>query len=185
MSIRSNRTRASIIKSARLIFSTYGKNGTRMTQIALQAGVNKASIFYHFRSKDNLYRIVFQSSLKHVVKNIYNCLLKSRLRQKDDSVDDILNQFWGTHPQILKLFIHELIRGAPELHYVLSTENKYARETLDKLAAMFSMLEIKSNQDMGATDEFYIRKATQIIAHSMSQQLVDKVIDTIFTNPQK
>jgi len=185
MSNPSKRTRARIIRSALILFSTFGKNGTHMAQIALHAGVNKASICYHFRSKDNLYRIVFQSSLKHVVKNIYNRLLNSRLLLKDDSVKDILNRLWDGHPLIMKLFIHELISGALELRYVLTTGNKQTREALRQLAAIFPMLEMNPIQNPAEDDEFYFRKATQVVAQSMSHRLVDTVIETIFKKPIK
>jgi len=48
-------TRRKILDSARAEFALLGKAGARIDRIAAQAGVNKAMIYYHFDSKDNLY----------------------------------------------------------------------------------------------------------------------------------
>ena len=52
---RSADTRAKILDSALREFSTLGFAGARMDQIASAAGVNKALLYYHFDSKENLY----------------------------------------------------------------------------------------------------------------------------------
>jgi len=52
---RSAETRAKILDSALREFSTLGFAGARMDQIASTAGVNKALLYYHFDSKENLY----------------------------------------------------------------------------------------------------------------------------------
>jgi TetR/AcrR family transcriptional regulator len=52
---RSAETRAKILDAALREFSTLGFAGARMDQIAGAAGVNKALLYYHFESKENLY----------------------------------------------------------------------------------------------------------------------------------
>jgi TetR/AcrR family transcriptional regulator len=52
---RSSETRARILDAALREFSTLGMAGARMDQIAATAGVNKALLYYHFDSKENLY----------------------------------------------------------------------------------------------------------------------------------
>jgi len=52
---RSAETRARILDAAVQEFSANGLAGARMDQIASVAGVNKALLYYHFDSKDNLY----------------------------------------------------------------------------------------------------------------------------------
>jgi TetR/AcrR family transcriptional regulator len=52
---RSAETRARILDSALREFSMLGFAGARMDQIATAAGVNKALLYYHFESKENLY----------------------------------------------------------------------------------------------------------------------------------
>jgi len=52
---RSAETRARILDAALREFSALGMAGGRMDQIAAAAGVNKALLYYHFDSKENLY----------------------------------------------------------------------------------------------------------------------------------
>lgn len=52
---RSADTRAKILEAALREFSSLGLAGARMDQIAAAAGVNKALLYYHFDSKENLY----------------------------------------------------------------------------------------------------------------------------------
>lgn len=52
---RSAETRGKILDAAVQEFSANGLAGARMDQIAHVAGVNKALLYYHFDSKDNLY----------------------------------------------------------------------------------------------------------------------------------
>jgi TetR/AcrR family transcriptional regulator len=57
---RSAETRARILDAALGEFSALGLAGARMDQIAAAAGVNKALLYYHFDSKDNLYMAVLE-----------------------------------------------------------------------------------------------------------------------------
>ena len=52
---RSSETRSRILEAALREFSSLGLAGARMDQIASAAGVNKALLYYHFDSKENLY----------------------------------------------------------------------------------------------------------------------------------
>lgn len=52
---RSSETRGRILDAALREFSALGLAGARMEQIAAAAGVNKALLYYHFDSKENLY----------------------------------------------------------------------------------------------------------------------------------
>jgi TetR/AcrR family transcriptional regulator len=56
--------RASILQAAERSFAEDGLTGARIDAIAAAADVNKALIYYYFRSKDGLYRAVLEEHLK-------------------------------------------------------------------------------------------------------------------------
>jgi TetR/AcrR family transcriptional regulator len=56
-------THASLIESATEVFVQKGFSGARVEEIARRAKANKAMIYYHFGSKEKLYRAVL---LKHI-----------------------------------------------------------------------------------------------------------------------
>jgi TetR/AcrR family transcriptional regulator len=57
---RSQATRAAILKAASEIFAKKGLAGARTDSIAAAAGVNKAMLYYYFKSKEGLYEAVVE-----------------------------------------------------------------------------------------------------------------------------
>lgn len=56
-------TRTRLIAAARTLFAERGFQNTTIREIAARANTNLASINYHFRSKDDLYRAVLRETL--------------------------------------------------------------------------------------------------------------------------
>lgn len=52
-----------ILKAASETFIRYGFHGATIEKIAKRAGVNKASVHYYFRTKENMYALVFKNNL--------------------------------------------------------------------------------------------------------------------------
>lgn len=55
-------TRAAILRAAERIFAEAGLEGARTDAIAAAATVNKAMLYYYFKSKDGLYRAVLEAN---------------------------------------------------------------------------------------------------------------------------
>lgn len=72
-------TEEKIISAAEKVFIEKGLAGARMQEIANEAGINKALLHYYYRSKEKLFRMVFQLALKTFVPN----LLKAFEGQED------------------------------------------------------------------------------------------------------
>ena len=56
--LRSSSTRESILDTAEALFAQQGHDGTSMRQITGAAGVNLASVNYHFGSKESLVQVL-------------------------------------------------------------------------------------------------------------------------------
>lgn len=61
---RGAETRAAILGAAESIFADVGLDGARTDAIAARAGVNKALLYYYFKSKDALFRAVLEDQLR-------------------------------------------------------------------------------------------------------------------------
>ena len=61
---RGARARAGILRVADRLFAERGLDGAKTEAIAAAAGVNKALLFYHFNSKDALFRAIMQDYLE-------------------------------------------------------------------------------------------------------------------------
>jgi TetR/AcrR family transcriptional regulator len=61
--LRSKETRAVILSAAGRVFAKSGLAGARTNAIAAAAGVNKALLYYYFRSKQELYEAVVEDHI--------------------------------------------------------------------------------------------------------------------------
>ena len=61
---RSDKTRAAILAAAERAFAESGLAGARTDAIAAAAGVNKALLYYYFKSKESLYEAVIEEHLR-------------------------------------------------------------------------------------------------------------------------
>src|SRR5580704_14224640 len=59
-----------IVATAEEIFAEQGLAGARMDEIARAAKVNKALLYYYFRSKEELYRFVLEALLSQLRQRV-------------------------------------------------------------------------------------------------------------------
>lgn len=72
-------TRDKILNSALKNFSLHGYEGARMDKIAAEVGINKASIYFHFKGKEEIFDVLFTSIVKK-----YETKLDHIFRAKED-----------------------------------------------------------------------------------------------------
>jgi AcrR family transcriptional regulator len=117
--------RAHIVRIARKIFTRYGFRKTTMEEIAASAKKGKSSIYYYFKSKEEIFRAVVEKEADELKQQ-----LGKTIRRDDAPVD--------------KLRTYILFR----LHHVRTVENFYAALNDEYLAHMDFILEIRRNFDM-------------------------------------
>src|SRR4029078_10382413 len=74
-SSRDGETEQKILDAARRVFLRDGTAGTRMQEIAREAGVNQALLHYYFRSKERLSTAVFQQIAGRIFPTIAEVLM--------------------------------------------------------------------------------------------------------------
>jgi AcrR family transcriptional regulator len=84
-------TKTRILDAADEIFVRRGIDGARMQEIADQAGVNKALLHYHFRSKAELARAVWLRIASSFVPGIF------QMMASDISLDEKIDRFVDTY----------------------------------------------------------------------------------------
>jgi len=118
--------RTHIVEVARKIFTRYGFRKTTMEEIAGTAKMGKSSVYYYFKSKEEIFKSVVEFEAT---------MLKDRLSQ-------IIN-ISDSPPERLKAYI--LFR----LHHVKTLENFYAALNEETLSHMGFILEIRRNFEIG------------------------------------
>jgi AcrR family transcriptional regulator len=140
-------TKEKILNAAMKEFSTHGLAGARVDEIARSAGVNKAMIYYHFASKEELFRQLFQSEMDNLRTQVGELL-----RQRDPtSAEDMANvvhellAYIRTKKDLLTLLMSETIQPTlvPPLFFQL----------LDLSTAMGQNIVLSSRPEVLPTEE--------------------------------
>lgn len=112
-----------IFEAARDEFARYGLEGSRVDRIAVSAGVNKAMLYYHFRSKENLYQEVIREHLTHIGAFVEQVVIES------DSTEDALRKIATFYQRIfdqrqkfIPIFLRELASGGERLRSAFTSE---------------------------------------------------------------
>lgn len=84
-----------ILQAAKKVFISKGLDGTRMQEIADEAGINKSLLHYYFRSKDKLFDMIFKEIVMSFAPRIVE-ILNSPL-----SLFDKIELFAGTYIDLL------------------------------------------------------------------------------------
>ncbi len=73
---KSVKTKRRILKSAKDLFSAKGFDGTSVQEISKKAKVNKALIYYYFKSKNEILDTLFNSFIENEIENVYQFVKK-------------------------------------------------------------------------------------------------------------
>jgi TetR/AcrR family transcriptional regulator len=108
----STETRAAILRAAESIYAERGLAGARTEAIAAAAGVNKALLYYYFKSKEALYQAVVGAHVKEFHRQATEVLSAKGsagpilLRYVSNHFD-----FIGTHPHYPSIFQRMMMAG--------------------------------------------------------------------------
>ena len=122
-----------ILDAGLKVFSTYGFRGATVDQIAERAGMSKPNLLYYFRRKQDIYTAVLTRTLDMWLGPLGEMdpagdperEITGYIRQKLAQARD--------NPQESRLFLGEVMQGAPMLGAVLRTDLK---EIVDEKAAV-------------------------------------------------
>lgn len=95
-----NGSRAAILQAAEGIFAEQGLDGARTDAIARRAGVNKALLYYYFKSKERLYLAVLDEHRTEFIKRAMEIL------SREGPAAAILLQFVETHYDFISSHRH-------------------------------------------------------------------------------
>src|ERR1035441_1948603 len=93
---RADQTKSRILAAAIREFSLNGLAGARTEQISEAAGVNKALLYYYFKSKESLYAAALESAVEEV-RDTSIALLEKDASVGERFVQMVLNNFDRSH----------------------------------------------------------------------------------------
>lgn len=135
-----NKTKKAIFQSAIKIFSVAGYTGATMDDIALNAGVAKGTLYYHFKSKEEIFNYIIAEGMNLIKEEVdlaaskeedplmkirTMCKLQLKLVYKNrDFFKVVMSQMWGQELRQL-----ELRRG---LEAYIRTIESYLKEAMEQ-----------------------------------------------------
>jgi TetR/AcrR family transcriptional regulator len=109
-------TRDAVFASAASLFSAHGFNGVGTEDIARDAGVNKAMIYYHFSDKLALYRAIVCEGLQ-AMSETAGAIATSAANpaRKLDAFVEAFVRMTEIRPWMPAIMLREIAEGAPRL----------------------------------------------------------------------
>jgi AcrR family transcriptional regulator len=132
-SLDAQETREKILASAARLFSEHGFESTSLSQVARQAKVSKALIFWHFDSKEKLYRNAMRRTLEPYVINVDDL---EGLGERDH-IERLIDEFYNfVHENVysVRFFLNLTLRAESRPDEMLSRVNELYRAFRNSLA---------------------------------------------------
>lgn len=177
-----------VLDAAVRVFAQRGYRGTRLEEVAEAAGVTKGTIYYYFRSKEDLFRQAIEHSrLKNRAR--IDTMFAEDGRPLVERLRAVLTEAWrslsGPDGAMLRLMIGEVSIEAPELFQEWLTDGlgRGCTELADVVRAGQASGEFRADADADAAARMFI---SGLLMHAVLQQhaphgdaaSLDRQIDT-------
>jgi TetR/AcrR family transcriptional regulator len=126
------RSRARLLAAASAEFAARGFAGAGVDRIARAARLNKAMIYYHFKSKQALYRAVIGDMFGAVAARLGTVAQAPDPGHRVDGLLRVLMEEAGSHPHFAPIMMRELAEGGRHLD----------RATLAAIRGVFEFLRL-------------------------------------------
>ncbi len=156
--IKNKNTEDQILSAAKNVFQRKGMDGSRMQEIANEAGINKAMLHYYYRNKQLLFEAVFKNAFSLLAPQL-NAILNddSTIEEKIKNFTHNYITFIIKHPYLPNFIIQELNRN-PE--FIEKIKQNKAFPNLDKFKK-----QVEKEIDKGVISPI---KAEQLFINIMS-----------------
>ena len=120
-------TEQKILEIAKKVFIQKGLDGTRLEEIAIEAGINKALLHYYFRSKEKLFERIFDEMSSKLIPD-FSLIIESQ-RPIEEKIELFVHHyidFVSKSPQLPLFLITEVNRNPQRIKELLSHTNNFA-----------------------------------------------------------
>ena len=127
-------TREKILETATRLFSSQGYSNTSLSQVAKEAQVSKALIFWHFESKEKLFRTALQRTLEPYFINVVDDLEGLSEVDQIRRLIDVYYEFVSKNMYSVKFLVSLILRDEQHPDDLVGHMNELHRVYHDLLA---------------------------------------------------
>ncbi len=118
------KSRDRILHAAVDVFAARGKYGARMEEIASQAGVNKAMLYYYYSSKENLFRevlmFIFSRNFSELINGFEQVVSTTRnFSQRVEALSHLYFNIFSNHVSSTRITLEALAGDPGEVRQVI------------------------------------------------------------------
>ncbi|MGE0791139.1 MAG: TetR/AcrR family transcriptional regulator [Sandaracinaceae bacterium] len=114
--------REQILNAATHLFAARGYDGTSLGRISTEVGIRKASLLYHFASKDVLHRAVLDRVLSHWNEALPRILEAVTGEDRFDALLREVIHFFAADPNRARLILREALDRPDAIHEQLRSQ---------------------------------------------------------------
>lgn len=147
-------TKQNILNTATEQFAKLGYDGLSMNKLASELQVNKATIYYHFKDKRNLYHEVVKNAITHNQDKIEEILkMKIDLKEKFKQYIKIVIGKFKANPQIVSISLREMANLGTNV------ENAIEEDILQEIIYLIEIISQLKVKDKYKDMDYYLIKA--------------------------
>ena len=130
-------TEQAILEAAELEFLEKGYKEAKTTKIASLAGVTHAMLHYYYRTKENLFDVIFEQKTKLLKESLFNSFDNPEIPflEKIRLGIEMHFDFLKANPLLPRFVINEIINKPERLHLFEKKIRKIANNFMDKVSA--------------------------------------------------
>lgn len=122
---KSERTKASILGAAEVLFSEYGFDGTTLDAIGARVDIKGTAILYHYATKRELYEAMLDRMFTSMLDEVHAELTgDAPLETRLGAVTATLVRFTAGRPAAARLLLREAFGGSPEAEHIVETASR-------------------------------------------------------------
>lgn len=127
-------TEERILLAAKNVFHKRGFDGTRMQEIADEAGINKALVHYYFRSKNNLFQAVFEDAFSTLLLRLNEIFFsEGTLQQKIEIFLNYYIDFLSQNSFLPMFILNGLYNKPDQLKTFMEKKSQFSQRLLAQI----------------------------------------------------
>lgn len=112
-------TKEQILHEATIAFAEQGYSGLRMDALAETCGINKATIYYHFKSKEALFESVVEHNMREIIAIIQHAIADAKT--PETKLKAYISAMMQRKRDMVAIMTREIINGGDHLPTELFT----------------------------------------------------------------